>query len=156
MWEKVIHPIEMISTNVITWPELSVKKNIMVPTPGRHLPWCWLSYIENNQHPWWRHHMEIYSALLSLCEENSSRFSSQRPVTRSFEVVSERYRAHYDVTIIPKYETQHIWPSHPCYIKYPLQYGRLVGSKVNIHILRERVRTETVENQRITRVIFSG
>ena len=37
----------------------------------------------------WRHQMETFSALLTLCEGNSlvtGEFSSQRPVTRSFDV----------------------------------------------------------------------
>ena len=39
--------------------------------------------------PWWRHPMEIFSALLALCAGNSpvtGEFPSQRPVTRSFDV----------------------------------------------------------------------
>ena len=38
---------------------------------------------------WWRHQMKIFSALLSLCAENSpvtGEFPAQRPVTRSFDV----------------------------------------------------------------------
>ena len=38
---------------------------------------------------WWRHQMEIFSALLALCAGNSpvtGEFPSQRPVTRSFDV----------------------------------------------------------------------
>ena len=38
---------------------------------------------------WWRHQMEAFSALLALCAGNSpvtGEFSSQRPVTRSFDV----------------------------------------------------------------------
>ena len=38
---------------------------------------------------WWRHQMEIISALLSFCEGNPQEtggFPSQRPVTRSFDV----------------------------------------------------------------------
>ena len=40
--------------------------------------------------PWWRHQMEIFSALLALCVRNSpvtGEFPAQRPVTRSFDVV---------------------------------------------------------------------
>ena len=40
--------------------------------------------------PWWRHQMETFSALLALCAGNSSvagEFPSQRPVTRSFDVL---------------------------------------------------------------------
>ena len=38
---------------------------------------------------WWRHQMETFSALLAICAGNSSvigEFSTQRPVTRSFDV----------------------------------------------------------------------
>ena len=38
---------------------------------------------------WWRHQMEIFSALLAICAGNSpvpGEFSAQRPVTRSFDV----------------------------------------------------------------------
>ena len=38
---------------------------------------------------WWRHQMELISALLALCAENSpvpGEFHAQRPVTRSFDV----------------------------------------------------------------------
>ena len=38
---------------------------------------------------WWRHQMETFSALLALCAGNSpvpGELSSQRPVTRSFDV----------------------------------------------------------------------
>ena len=41
------------------------------------------------RHPWWRHQMETFSALLALCAGNSpvtGEFPSQRPVTRSFDV----------------------------------------------------------------------
>ena len=39
--------------------------------------------------PWWRHQMEIFSALLAICAENSPvpcEFPAQRPVTWSFDV----------------------------------------------------------------------
>ena len=38
---------------------------------------------------WWRHQIETFSALLTLCEGNSpvtGEFPAQRPVTRSFDV----------------------------------------------------------------------
>ena len=38
---------------------------------------------------WWRHQMEIFSALLAICAENSpvpGEFPAQRPVMRSFDV----------------------------------------------------------------------
>ena len=39
---------------------------------------------------WWRHRMETFSALLALCAGNSpvtGEFPSQRPVTRSFDIL---------------------------------------------------------------------
>ena len=39
--------------------------------------------------PWWRHQMETFSALLTICAGNSpvsGEFPAQRPVTRSFDV----------------------------------------------------------------------
>ena len=39
--------------------------------------------------PWWRHQMETFSALLTLCSGNSpvsGEFPAQRPVTRSFDI----------------------------------------------------------------------
>ena len=41
------------------------------------------------KNPWWRHHMEIFFALLALCAGNSpvtGEFPTQRPVTRRFDV----------------------------------------------------------------------
>ena len=69
---------------------------------------------------WWRHQIEIFSALLALCTGNSpvtGEFPSQRPVTRSFDVFFDlclnnllsnngeagdlrRHRAHYDVIVM--------------------------------------------------------
>ena len=40
-------------------------------------------------HPWWRHQMETFSALLAICARNSpvsDEFPAKRPVTRSFDV----------------------------------------------------------------------
>ena len=47
--------------------------------------WLWRSLY----HPWWRHQMETFSALLAICAGNSpvpSEFPAQMPVTRSFDV----------------------------------------------------------------------
>ena len=44
---------------------------------------------EKNLHPWWRHQMETFSALLAICAGNSpvpGEFPTQRPVTWSFDV----------------------------------------------------------------------
>ena len=41
---------------------------------------------------WWRHQMEIFSAVLAICAGNSpvpGEFPAQRPVTRSFDVLSD-------------------------------------------------------------------
>ena len=46
-------------------------------------------YPNNSRFTGWRHQMEAFSALLALCVGNSpvtDEFSSQRPVTRSFDV----------------------------------------------------------------------
>ena len=71
-------------------------------------------------HPWWRHQMETFSALLALCAGNSpvtGEFPTQRPVTRSFDVFFDlylnkllskqswagdlrRHRTHYDVIVM--------------------------------------------------------
>ena len=48
-----------------------------------------VGYTDFDDAAWWRHQMEIFSALLALCAENSpvaGEFPTQRPVTRSFEV----------------------------------------------------------------------
>ena len=68
---------------------------------------------------WWRHQIETFSALLALCAGNSpvtGEFPSQRPVTRSFDVLIcawikawvnnrqagdlRRHGAHYHVIVI--------------------------------------------------------
>ena len=65
---------------------------------------------------WWRHLVEIFSALLARCPGYSpitGEFPAQRPVTRSFDVLFDlrlnnnreagdwrRYRAHYDVIVM--------------------------------------------------------
>ena len=44
---------------------------------------------QSYQYTWWRHQMEIFSALLAICAGNSpvpGEFPAQRPVTRSFDV----------------------------------------------------------------------
>ena len=43
----------------------------------------------NSHRSWWRHQMETFSALLTICAGNSpvpSEFPGQRPVTRNFDV----------------------------------------------------------------------
>ena len=69
-------------------------------------------------HPWWRHQMETFSALLAICAGDSP--VTLRPVTRSFDVFFDlrwingwvnnrkagdlrRHRAHYDVIVMARY-----------------------------------------------------
>ena len=50
---------------------------------------CIITTKHNKTLSWWRHQMETFSALLTLCAGNSpvsGEFPSQRPVTRSFDV----------------------------------------------------------------------
>ena len=50
----------------------------------------WLSQILCFSNPWWRHQMDTSSALLAICAGNSpvpGEFPTQRPVTRSFDVL---------------------------------------------------------------------
>ena len=73
----------------------------------------------SNKASWWRHQMEAFFALLTLCTGNSpaiGEFPTQRPVTRSFDVLIcawingsvnnreasdlRRRRAHYDVIVM--------------------------------------------------------
>ena len=65
---KMAARLQMISWNALPW-----ERKILV----------WL------HKSWWRHQMETFSALLTLCAGNSSvtgEFPTQRPVTRSFDV----------------------------------------------------------------------
>ena len=84
------------------------------PNGGRNV------YSGKNGMTWWRHQMETFSELLALCAGKSSvtgEFSSQRPVTRSFDIFLictyingylnnrkagdlRHRRAHYDVTVM--------------------------------------------------------
>ena len=68
-----------------------------VLTPLRQNTWyCFMFLLRGRKRrlscrweTWWRHQMEILSALLSLCTGNSlvtGEFPTQRPVTRSFDV----------------------------------------------------------------------
>ena len=58
-----------------------------------HLPEIWIiktsrDFGAHMLEPWWRHQMEVFSALLALCAGNSP-VPTQRPVTRSFDVFVE-------------------------------------------------------------------
>ena len=78
---------------------------------------------------WWRHQMEIFSALLAICAGNSpvtGEFHAHRPVTRSFEISVictwinnwvnnreagdlRRHRAHYDVILMIQNHPHNVW-----------------------------------------------
>ena len=54
-----------------------------------HLLHCYIDLFFCGVNTWWRHQMETFSALLTICAGNSpvsGRFPTQRPVTRSFDV----------------------------------------------------------------------
>ena len=93
--------------NIITWTALLILSLWLVPgyvfislsitgigdlgTRSRYLRPATISNCIP-QYPcltWWRHQMEIFSALLAICAGNSpvtGEFPTQRPVTRSFDV----------------------------------------------------------------------
>ena len=53
-----------------------------------HSEWKFPYISSNETAPWWRHQMEIFSALLGICAWNSpitGEFPAQRPVRRSFD-----------------------------------------------------------------------
>ena len=65
---------------------ISAGKNVMVSTETIIINFLHSLY---NLYSWWRHQMEKVSALLALCGGNwpvTGEFSSQRPVTRCFDV----------------------------------------------------------------------
>ena len=55
---------------------------------GGHAPFIlWMDGVDVS---WWRHQMEIFYALLALCEGNppvTGEFPPPKPVTRSFDVL---------------------------------------------------------------------
>ena len=54
-----------------------------------HVVACFETAPRHDRNPWWRHKMEIFSALLAICAGNSpvtGEFPTQRPVTWSFDV----------------------------------------------------------------------
>ena len=63
--------------------ELNTNKEYRRNLPKQRQMMC------KNGHPWWRHQMETFSALLGICAGNSpvsGEFPAQRPVTRSFDI----------------------------------------------------------------------
>ena len=112
-------------------------------------------------YPWWRHQIETFSALLSLCAGNSpvtGEFTAQRPVTQSFDVffdlcLNERLSKkswgwwfetpscplwrHCNAINACMYRCEHIWPSI-CRYAYLYVYPNvcvLVFSHARIHTI---------------------
>ena len=68
------------------WPEQDVERRVgKWRRNGGHM----ISHYRHVSFTWWRHQMEIFSALLAICAGNSpvpSEFLAQRPVKWSFDV----------------------------------------------------------------------
>ena len=64
-------------------------------------------------HTWWRHQMETFSALLARCQGNppvTGGFLSQRPVTRSFEIIFEPWWGWlFETTSCPLWRRCNVW-----------------------------------------------
>ena len=69
---------KLVHHGIFVWCAMICERSYFIRICGRK---CIVS--------WWRHQMEIFSALLAFCAENSlvtGEFPTQRPVTRSFDV----------------------------------------------------------------------
>ena len=84
-----------ISVSVIPWNMSMVRYFAFTHFPGCNIslaPWnrlCIQWWKTKHWYTWWRHQMEIFSALLAICAGNSPvpvEFPSQRPATRGFDV----------------------------------------------------------------------
>ena len=69
-----------------------IVRNCSFVSPFKCYSFCFMKYANQHRHKhwsWWRHQMEIFSALLAICVGNSplpGEFPTHRPVTRSFDV----------------------------------------------------------------------
>ena len=83
---------QLFYMDVITYPcpgLLSVKQASEGRTAAAERTRHWKK-IKHRKSSWWRHQMETFSALLAFCAGNSpvtGEFPTQRPVTRSFDVL---------------------------------------------------------------------
>ena len=80
--------------------------------------------------PWWRHQMDIFSALLSLCVGNSpitGQFPSQRPVTRSFDVFFD-LRLNKRLSKQPRYR----WSERPSRSLWSHCNASHIGTRANV------------------------
>ena len=157
LWEKEPGiPAHAQPVNLHIWQEAHVSER----GPQRSL----LPLAVPRVFSWWRHQMEIFSALLAICAGNSpvsGEFPAQRPVTRSFDVFFDlcpindwvnnreagdlrRSRAHYDVIVMS-------------YILVPADYPKSIGlhystESHNQHVnsLYNKNTLETCKNPRPT------
>ena len=86
-WHHVIVMASQITGKFSLFVQDQIKPSITGPLRGIHR-----SPVDS---PWWRHQTETFSSLLALCAGNSlvtDEFPSQRPVTRSFDVVFDLRR----------------------------------------------------------------
>ena len=88
----------LIDVILTTMPELHTNTGVSVITLSDHfLIYTYINMPSKANHHktvWWRHQMEILSALLAICAGNSpvpGEFPAQRPVTRSFDVFFDLY-----------------------------------------------------------------
>ena len=78
-------PVNSLHKRPVTPKKFPFDDIIMKSTGILEMVW----HQTDNLHPWWRHQMETFSALLVICAGNSpvpGEFPTQRPVTRSFDV----------------------------------------------------------------------
>ena len=99
---------------------------------------------------WWRHQMEIFSALLAICAGNSpvpGEFPTQRPVTRSFDVYfdlcpnkrlsTQSWGWWFETQSRPLWRHRNVdtcfkWlPSHQSWVASPGSLSRLIQSSAN-------------------------
>ena len=86
-WKMVI---TVWKSNACFWWTDKVRHHISHNFIFTLIMWSWYRAWHHILHyTWWRHQMELFSALLALCVSNSpvtGEFPAQRPVTRSFDV----------------------------------------------------------------------
>ena len=94
VWDEITYPFLNFNgaTTYPCWDWTMLVKGAPGHCDGadRWQPFLWKTRTRVPQYTWWRHKMEIFSALLALCVGNSpvtGEFPSQRPVTRSFSVL---------------------------------------------------------------------
>ena len=111
----------------------------------------WL--LASSYKPWWRHHMETFSALLALCAGNSpvaGEFPSQRPVTWNFDVFYlcptkrlskqswgwwfRRHRVHCDVIVMNVVP----WRCHGMETLSQFQSSERISHTCNLVIIGQR------------------